>query len=216
MSKPVPFYDRTLDSFADDIITHQSRRKDGSWHAALDCSFRNWVSDPDFGSAGYGKTKEDAARNCARAIRDDAKGIGKYAPHSLLVSSYDLHYRLMRHWERKERFQRVGVDPTEMMAVAYQATDHDQWKLKGDWVNWVEDTRSLEFIFQLHLAEAVYAIRNQSLDVENAKAIIGEGVKEEFKLVSWRTGPSEVTWSNMDTRIDESLAEFTVAAAPGV
>lgn len=92
---------RTLDSFADHIITRASRGKDsGLWYAVLDVPLPGYVADPDFSTCC--RTKAEAVAACAKKIREDAKGIGKYAPHDLVTPSYDLHYRLMPHWEAKE------------------------------------------------------------------------------------------------------------------
>lgn len=97
----VPYYKRTLDSFADEIITSAIRSGDGRrWYAVIDVGPKRWVSDPDFSRCGA--TRQEAQRQCAQAIRNDARGIGKYAPHSLLRDGYDLHFRLMKHWAEKE------------------------------------------------------------------------------------------------------------------
>lgn len=102
-----PYYERTLDSFADSIITrvHRNESRTG-WYACLDVGPESYVSDPDFST--YAATRKEAIRLCAEAIRQDAKGIGKYAPHSLLVpGDYDLHFRLMKHWAKKESRRRA-------------------------------------------------------------------------------------------------------------
>lgn len=91
---------RTLDSFADEIITKVSRAQNGLWYATLDVGPRWFVSDPDFSTCAV--TKEAAIAKCAAKIRADARGEGKYAPHDLLLPGYSLHYRLMPYWAEKE------------------------------------------------------------------------------------------------------------------
>lgn len=97
----VPYFDRTLESFADETITKARPSQDRKgWYATLDVGPTSYVSDPDFSS--YAETREAAIRLCATKIRQDAQGIGKYAPHRCLTG-YDLHYRLMEYWVNKER-----------------------------------------------------------------------------------------------------------------
>jgi hypothetical protein len=99
----VPFHERTLDSFSDETITRAwpSKETENLWYAVLDVGPMRNVSDPDFSTAA--KTREEAIAKAARKIRDDARGIGKYAPHAILrPGSYDLRWRLMKHWADKE------------------------------------------------------------------------------------------------------------------
>ncbi len=96
-----PFYKRTLESFADETITCARPSRDGQrWYAVIDVGPQGRVSDPDFSNCAA--TETEARRRCAARIRADAKGIGKYSPHSLLKPGYDLHFRLMKHWAEKE------------------------------------------------------------------------------------------------------------------
>lgn len=97
----VPFHERTLDSFSDKIITKSQQRSSGLWYAWLDVGPDGWASDPDFAWGGN-NTEEQVVLECAARIRADARGIGKFAPHSILTG-YDLHFRLMKHWAEKER-----------------------------------------------------------------------------------------------------------------
>lgn len=92
-----PYYQRSLDDFPDDIIVRVRYIESTKlWYAVLNTpNTRAGRAMPDF--AGCAKTQEVAIRNCARAIRDDAKGIGKYAPHSCFVG-YDLHWILCKYW----------------------------------------------------------------------------------------------------------------------
>jgi hypothetical protein len=102
MMRKEPFYKRTLASFDDQIITRTSKAKDGKgWYASLDNGGTYW-NDPDFTS--YAVIETDAVALCAKVIREDARGIGKYAPHSLLIEgSYSFHFRLCKYLVEKER-----------------------------------------------------------------------------------------------------------------
>jgi hypothetical protein len=204
MSHDTPFYKRTLDSFADDVITRQRPRADGGWHAVLDTGVTRQVSDPDFSPSGYGATREEAARRCARAIRDDASGIGKFAPHSVLEDGYDLRWRLMRHWDKKERMAAVGLDPNEVMADAC-GMDVDRWKLKGAYLEWSRDTRRLEFDFRLLLAEAVHAVAEGGADPGETREALAAAVRAAYAEGSWRTSAGEDTWALMDERIESAF-----------
>lgn len=96
----LPFYERSLDSFSDETITHVHPSDSGVlWYATLDASPQaRWPGSPDFSRCAG--SREAAIEACARAIRDDAQGIGKYAPHTILTG-YGL-FQLRRHWEKKE------------------------------------------------------------------------------------------------------------------
>jgi len=200
----VPFYDRDLSSFADDIITWQTRNGDGTWHAVLDCGMIRHLSDPDFSPHGYGSTREEAARKSAHAIRLDAKGIGKYAPHSVLVPGYDLSFRLMRHWDKKERFQRLGIDPNEMIHLA-RRTEDDLWKLGGRWPYTWESMRAFEFDFQLCLAEMTHTITEEGADPSEAKACTMDAARKALSDISFQAHATEETWRILEERIDAHL-----------
>ncbi len=101
-SQNVPFYERTLDSFSDEVITRTlppSKDPHSVWYAVLDVGPSRDVGDPDFATGA--KTRTEAVARAAKIIRDDARGIGKYAPHAILTG-YDLKWRLMKHWADKE------------------------------------------------------------------------------------------------------------------
>jgi len=209
MSDRTPFYKRTLDSFADHIITRARPRDDGSWHAILDCGFRSQVSDPDFSPYGYGKSHEEASARSAAAIRADARGIGKFAPHSLLVPGYDLHWRLMRHWEMKERFEVVGLDPNEMYYLSVSASNDGEngWQLSGEYLDVVKEKRLLEFVVRLHMAEVFTEIETGNGDALSAAEQVVVRVKEELSDVGWRSRPTDGTWKMLDSRIDTHMNE---------
>jgi hypothetical protein len=208
MTETTPYYQRTLDSFADHIISKARPRKDGGWHAVLDCSFKTYVSDPDFSTHGYGKDAAEAHARSAKGIRDDAIGIGKYAPHAILKDSYDLHWRLMRHWDRKERFEAVGVDPNEM-TIAAADVDWANWPLAGEWLDRCDDTRTIEFVFQLGVAETGFAVREGKLDIDQAKDTILNAVREEFADSRFRARPTAETWTELDERVDNAVLDIS-------
>lgn len=92
----VPWWERDLDSFADDIITKASKAETWEgWYASLDHGPTRWSGDPDFATAA--STRDEAVRLCAKKIRDDQRGIGRFAPHRL-----DL-FNLRKHWATKEQ-----------------------------------------------------------------------------------------------------------------
>jgi hypothetical protein len=97
-SSGLPFWERDLDSFSDEIITRtlppNPNDPSSCWYAVLDIGPERWPSDPDFSTGAA--TREEAVAKCARKIRDDQLGIGKFAPHKL-----DL-WRLRKHWASKE------------------------------------------------------------------------------------------------------------------
>lgn len=217
-SEPTPFYERTLDSFADHIITRQRQRKDGNWHAVLDCSFDDQVSDPDFSPYGYGATREQAAERCAHAIRQDAIGIGKFAPHSVLKDGYALHFRLMRHWEKKERLEAAGADLGEAMDRAFQAyAQFDVWKLNGSWLDTKKQSSTFDFDVQLAIAEMMVQLHEDtSLDPDEAKTKAVTEFKAKFaKEVGWRVRATDETWAELDKQFDEAIQALDRSAAPG-
>lgn len=209
MSEPIPFHKRTLDSFADHIITKARPRKDGAWHAVFDCSFVIWVSDPDFATYGHAKDAAEAHARCAKGIRDNAKGIGKFAPHSIFKDSYDLHWRLMKHWSLKERFEAVGSDPNEMMMLA-DNVDWNNWSLSGEWINLSQDNRAVEFRYQLAVAEHTFAFKEGKLSIDQLKDSIISAVKEHFIETCYRSSPTKKTWTMLNERIDDVLMPLSV------
>ncbi|TLX16251.1 hypothetical protein [Rhizobium sp. MHM7A] len=215
MSARTPFYKRTLDSFADHIITRARRYGDG-FHAVLDCGFDSYVGDPDFSPHGYGKTKEEAARRSAAAIRNDAIGIGKFAPHSLLVPGYELNFRLMKHWDMKERFEKVGLDPNEMYFIADDAANNSKWELDGHHLAVWTEKRLLEFVFRLNMAEVAAEVQAGDLGLDAVRDEVVKRVKDNRENGRHRTRPTDATWRRMDQRIDEYLAANSLLPAPSL
>ena len=97
------YYDRRLDSFADEIITKVRRGQNGMFYATLDTGPPEpWnLSAPDFAPDGCRETMEEAIRDCARAIRADDRGVGKFAPHACF-RGYTFRFQLAKYWAEKE------------------------------------------------------------------------------------------------------------------
>lgn len=205
MAERIPFYTRTLDSFSDEVITRQIELEVG-WHAVLDCGMLDQVSDPDFSPWGYGPTRAEAASSCAAAIRGDARGIGKFAPHSVLVPGYDLEFRLMKHWEKKERLLEAGADANSTVVAARRLRE-DAWKVEGRWLEWTRSTKALEFEFQVCLAEMLHAVRELGADSEVAKAAAAAAFREAFAdgRVSLGVRATDDTWRILDDRLEAGL-----------
>lgn len=108
------YWDRTIDSFSDEIITTPAHRGTGRvsknyWYAGFDCSPLGYPSDPDYGYAGCGKTPEDAVKSMANAIREhlpNARG--------------DLLQRCLKWWTIKE----LGLDKTDPVLIDLQEHWH--------------------------------------------------------------------------------------------
>ena len=84
-----------IEQVPDHILTRAERASSGLWYAVLNLppgSF-SWL---DFSTCA---DTEDAARaQCATKIRDDARGIGKFAPHAELTG-YSLYYKQIPYWQ---------------------------------------------------------------------------------------------------------------------
>lgn len=96
-----PYYQRDLSDFPDEVIVsvRESNERNGLWYAVLNRPDNiHGRGMPDFSTCGT--TREDAIQRCATTIRNDAIGIGKYAPHSCF-KGYDLHWILCAHWARQ-------------------------------------------------------------------------------------------------------------------
>lgn len=170
------FSGRTLDSFADEIITRST--VDG--RAVLDCGFFDQVSDPDFSPSGYGQDSAQAAQNCARAIRANAQGIGRRAPYGCLTG-YDLQYRLMPHWARKEIMTDLGID---LRAAHVQARGaFGDWAFKSSWLEHVHLARHFEFFFILLQTDRKRLVDAGKLNVAAAIDNIIEEIEEEGESI---------------------------------
>lgn len=97
---PLPFYERSLDSFADEIITRVRSSLDGErYYAVLNAPYESRITT-DFSTCR--PTPELAVAACAAKIRQDHLGTGKYAPHACL-QGYTLKFVLMKYWAELEQ-----------------------------------------------------------------------------------------------------------------
>ncbi|NTF18096.1 hypothetical protein G6L37_06735 [Agrobacterium rubi] len=205
----LPYYERTLDSYADHIICHVRQNREGHWRAILDCGLAAGPGEPDFASHGYGASPEQAAQRCADAIRANASEIGNRAPHRHLTPGYDLKFTLMRHWAKKERFESFGFDPNQMVSVALKAPERDQWKLRSsDLIQKWDATRKLEFEFQLLMAQGLQWIREKGADTEYVCESVVEGLQRFLKDDVHPGATTDETWDIVDARIAEMLADI--------
>lgn len=198
---------RTLDDFADHIITRQIYRDNGSWHAVLDCGIIEYVSDPEFSHFGIDKSRMAAAKKCADVIRKKAKKESEsLSSQYLLAPGYELYYRLMPFWEKKERFEALGIDPNEIISQVRQI-NMDIWCLEGEWIIKWEATRAMEFEFQLLVAEM-----ENEISVSKEDALVSRDIViSEFKKAvdaGFRFSGTEETWSILRKRVDAKLNEI--------
>lgn len=200
---------RTLDSFDDAIIVHTKRRGDGLWSSVLDCGFLDQASDPDFAPWGTRATREQSIASCAGRIRESTRGLGKYAPYSLLLPGYDLHYRLMPHWEKKERCRDCGSDPNEVMTAARKfVADEGFWNVGGNFLARIKRARHMEFSFRVELAVAQHEIQEGRMDHETALHSVLEAMVLEGESHLIGLGESQ---DMMRARIEAALLEVPLA-----
>lgn len=136
---------RTLDDYADEVITIRV-----GGYAFLDCGFLQKVSDPEFSHRGD-------KGPCAADIRRHARGEqvmpdGSNRPPHPCFQGNDLRYRLMPHWDRKERMIAAGLDPDEQFGVA-RNNSFEKWDTSGEFFQVVKARRHAEFLFTLLVAE---------------------------------------------------------------
>ena len=113
MTRP-PFWERPLDSFEDRILTCVRMTEPGVWYASLDKPSDRRLS-VDFATGA--RSADEAVQLCAQKIRDDVRGVGKFAPH---LDNLDLFY-LRRYWSAKEALatdlqKRLASDIAERQA----------------------------------------------------------------------------------------------------
>ncbi len=76
-------------------------RSSGLWYAVIRLE-PNYPGEADFSTAA--RKERDAVRIAAAKIRDDLRGIGRYAPH---WDAYDVEYRLLPLWEAAAKAARI-------------------------------------------------------------------------------------------------------------
>ena len=200
----VPFWEKGLDDYPDDIIV-RARQSGNGWYAVLDSGFGSGVGDPDFST--YGGTREQAVANCARTVRNDAKGIGKFAPHSILVQPYSLHFQLCKHWELKQRAVAAGMDPHDFMAQAVDAGRNWPWKLEGPWLEQCAAHSQLE-AFAMVVVREMDPLLQSGEDLEiaaiEARSKFAMLVRDETKGIR-TTGE---TMLELERRVQERVTEL--------
>jgi hypothetical protein len=157
-------------------------------NAFLDCGLQTTVSDPDFSTHGWGPSFEQAAENCKAAIVRNASGqdissSGKRRDPCRCLTGYDLHYRLMPHWERKLLMLRLGDDPNTAIRTLYQGDTWSRWPLNGQWLERSSGGKHLEFFFQVCLsigrAQCHTTAQAEAFGLEVADAVLAE-IKEHM------------------------------------
>jgi len=200
----VPFHERSLDSFSDDIIVRvEAAGDERRWRATLDVGLWRFNGDPEF--AAIETSREMAIRSCAQAIRSDAAGIGKQAPHTLLLSGgYDFHHRLCRHWAVKEHLRDLGRDPNQFVLDVDACLEQgDRWRLKGGFLDWSRESRIFEAGFRLAVIDLQAALTS---GVATGRAI--EAFWQAMGIVKAnlkRTQATKETWRLVDRRLAEAL-----------
>ncbi len=164
---------RTINDFADAIIC---RRGSGT-RAVLDTGFYDQVSDPDFAPSGYGDDFESSSKSCGTRIREAAQDANRYR----CLKGYDLNYRLMRHWDRKEKFLDLGLDPNEIIKECHDS--YSKWPLGKDWLENVKGSRHAEFFFKLLVATGQKGIEGGVYDRSSVVDAIMVELADEFPQI---------------------------------
>jgi len=169
----------------------------------LDVGLWRFNGDPEFGVTDIDRNA--AIRRCARAIRDDATGVGKHAQHSLLSpTSYDFRNRLCRHWAIKAYLHDLGHDPNQFVLEVDACLDQcDRWRLKGGFLDWSKESRLFEAGFRLALVELQAALQ-AGADREKSVASFWQSMGTVSAGLK-RTRAIEETWALVDARLSTAL-----------
>lgn len=114
-----PFYERTLDSFANNIIVRTIRTKEGLYYGVLNKPSVTHITE-DFATCR--ETEAKAIADCAKKIRNDHLGIGKYAPHACLRDGYTLRFELMKYWAEQEKLPPLAALTDRMTEILQHAS----------------------------------------------------------------------------------------------
>jgi hypothetical protein len=196
MTDRQPAHERTLDSFADHIITRQTYDYILGWNAQFDRGLVIYDLDHLLpGKAGGLQTREEAAAHAAAEIRASASSSAALREASHLA-------RFLRHWDKKERFEAIGIDPDDMYTTCRE-TRSEVWGLCGKWDREPGVTRALEFHYQLLIAELAHAVANDGIDIEDGRIGVIEAIRDAFEAGHYEGAePTEETWALLDSRID--------------
>ena len=188
---------RTLDDFADTIIC----RSTSSGRAVLDTGFYDSVSDPDFAPSGYGDSFDTAAKNCGARIREAAQDGKRYD----CLHGYTLQYRLMYHWDRKEKFVELGLDPNEVMKDCNDS--FGQWPLGASWLQNVKGARHAEFFFKLLVATGQKGIEDGVYDRLSAIDAIMVELADEFPQIGQSIHHPNIPRPRSETELRDIVLE---------
>lgn len=120
------------------------------------------------------------------------------------MPGYDLHFRLMRHWAKKERLRELGVDPNTAVNQARRASA-GIWSLKGEYLSWLRATRKFEFEFLVQVAELENAVLNEGTPVSEGKATMVQRLRDALGEVGMHVTATAGTWNSLEERIDAHL-----------
>lgn len=197
---------KLLAEFDDDIIT----RPAGMTGAVLDTGFFGRASDPDFGPAGNRATREESITGCADRIRENA---GSDKP-AMCLCGYDLTYRLMPHWDRKERLRDLGIDPNALIQDMLGAQDLPDWGVRSQGLgDAVKAKRHMEFFFRLVTASQTARIENLEVTPDQAVREAMAEVTAEYQDLLDR-GMSDQLKASIEERLCRDLAPAPEDAAP--
>ncbi|MBY3433648.1 hypothetical protein HFN89_05745 [Rhizobium laguerreae] len=211
MTDREPIEHRSLSSFADHIITRQTVEKPADkerWNAVFDRGLVVYEADHTLPGGATAATREGASKEAAAEIRARAAGasVPQLFPGPQLA-------RYMRHWDKKERFEALGIDPDEMYSICRE-TRSEVWKLDGDWRRQPGVTRSIEFYYQLLIAEFAQSVANDVIDIEEGRNGIVEAIKEAFDAGHYEGAvPTTKTWELLGCRLDQVVNELSSAPA---
>lgn len=194
-------------------------RPAGNTGCVLDAGYLDSVSTPDFVTHGCGPTFLASAEQCKAAIVRNAEGLDtnsrgqKRGPYNCLVG-YELHYRLMPHWDRKLLMAEMGVDPNTVMASIRRDDVWSLWPIKGEWLDRSKAVRHLEFFFQLCLAVEAKRIQSQPDLVAASSMAIADALMDEMTTSYLRVSRLDTSHADVRVRAHKALAALVDAQTP--
>lgn len=165
-----------IDDFSDNVIT----RKYWNGYFSLDCGLVESPKKED--SCFLSRTREEAAQK----IRCNACGDSKPVSVKPCLSPYQIRYTLVPHWERKERFIKMGVDPEEVMDLA-MSKGWKNWKSWKTFPTWVDEKRigaHLEFFLCLLMMEGDERIARKKICADDFIDEVLEAVSSECTILT--------------------------------
>ncbi len=200
--------DRSLDTFADTIITRTFQSKvDKRHYAVIDAGFGHYGNFPDF--AWSGDSEAEAIAGCGRWIRRHSE---KDATLGFGAEGLE---RLKSIWARNERMVALGVDRKALDRGIRDSQGKFDWglasyeKINGDFFKEM-DGEKLEGILQVGLA-SLKGWLDIGADTSRIDEWLGD-LKVEFVLAV-ATLRCEAT-DETNRIFDRRIAEFTADLAP--